>query len=475
MPERGGVAVYFTDVTDRRNALATAERARTRSELLAALAGDLAELLDPVQALEAVLPHVVPSLADFAVASLLDEGHGPWAQRIHDVAALHADPALHAVLEEYRTLRVPSLTATSLVARAVSTGRSVTHTGVPDAGTALTGGRAHDLLARLAPHTTVVLPLRGRGHTRGLLTLARGAERGAFGADDVTALRDVVAQVGLALDNAHLHAARRHLAEELQRSLLTELPEPDHLHLVARYAPAATGAAQIGGDWYDAFVVRDGSTCLVIGDIAGHDLRAAVTMAQVRNVLRGGAHALVQPPAQILSSLDWAMRDLAIDAFSTAILGKIEQTPELAAQGLRLLRWSNAGHLPPLLLHPDGRAELLTRPADLLLGMRAHPERHDHTQVISPESTLLLYTDGLVERRGESLTIGLERLRRHVESLADLPLEQLCDRLVADLAADSEDDVALLAVRAHREDRPRPATAGPSTLPGDHHEGADAR
>ena len=121
-----GVAAYFTDVTDRRNALVTAERARARSELLAALAGDLAELLDPVQALEAVLPHLVPAVADFAVASVLDEGHGSWAQRTHDVAALHADPALHPVLQEYSALRVPSLTGTSLVARAVSTGRSVT-------------------------------------------------------------------------------------------------------------------------------------------------------------------------------------------------------------------------------------------------------------------------------------------------------------------------------------------------------------
>jgi serine phosphatase RsbU (regulator of sigma subunit) len=132
-----------------------------------------------------------------------------------------------------------------------------------------------------------------------------------------------------------------------------------------------------------------------------------------------------------------------------------------------MLRWSNAGHLPPVLLHPDGRAELLTRPADLLLGMRAHTVRADHTQLVSPGSTLLLYTDGLVERRGESLTVGLERLRRHVELLASLPLEELCDRLVADLAGDSEDDVALLAVRAHREDRPRPAEAGPGRLPGD--------
>ncbi|MFC8192619.1 SpoIIE family protein phosphatase [Cellulomonas sp. NPDC057328] len=466
VPERGGVAAYFTDVTERRRALELAQQARARSELLAAVAAELVEVLDPVQALEAVLPHLVPAVADFAIASLLDEGHGGWQQRLHDVAARHADPRLQPVLDDYRAVRVPALTRTSLVAQVMAGGPQALRTGLPAPGDLVQEGPAHELLTRLAPEAVVVLPLRGRGHTRGLLTLGRTAARGPFTEADLTALREVGAQVGLALDNAHLHAARRDLAEELQRSLLTELPEPDHLHLVARYVPAATGA-QIGGDWYDAFLVRDGRTCLVIGDVTGHDLRAAVSMAQIRNVLRGGAHAVVRTPAQILASLDWAIHDLAVGAISTGILATVEQPADLAAQGLRLLRWSNAGHLPPLLLHPDGTAELLTRPADLLLGLRAHNERHDHTVEIRPGSTLLLYTDGLVERRGERLSVGLERLRAAAEALAASPLEELCDRLIADLASSSEDDVALLAVRAHPEDRPRPAEAGPRRTPAD--------
>ncbi|WP_136519960.1 SpoIIE family protein phosphatase [Cellulomonas telluris] len=466
VPERGGVAAYFTDVTDRRRALEAAQQARTRSELVAAVASELVEVLDPVAALEAVLPHLVPSVADFAIASVLDEGHGPWQQRLHDVAALHADPAMQPVLDRYRETRVPALTSTSLVAQALAGGRRVLATGVPRAGEVGAAGPAQDALARLAPHARVVVPLRGRGHVRGLLTLGRSERRGEFTGAELRSLREVMAQIGLALDNAHLHAARRDLAEELQRSLLTALPEPDHLELAARYLPAAT-ATQIGGDWYDAFLVRDGSTCLVIGDVTGHDLRAAVAMAQIRNVLRGGAHAIVQPPAGILSALDWAMRDLAVGALSTAVLAKVEQPPDLAAQGLRRLRWSNAGHLPPLLLHPDGRAELLRRPGNLLLGLRSHVERHDHVVTLAPGATVVLYTDGLVERRGERLSAGLERLRGHAETLAPLPLEELCDRLVHDLAQGSEDDVALLAVRAHPEDRPRPQEAGPQRLPED--------
>ncbi|QGQ19297.1 SpoIIE family protein phosphatase [Cellulomonas sp. JZ18] len=473
VPERGGVAVYFTDVTERRRSLDTAQRARERSELLASVATELVEVLDPVRALEAVLPHLVPAVADFAIASLLDEGHGGWQSRLRDVAAMHADPWLQPVLDRYRAVRVPALTRSSLVAQVLAGGSHALRTGLPGPGDLVQEGPAHDLLTRLAPEAIVVMPLRGRGHTRGLLTLGRTAARGGFTDADLTALREVMAQIGLALDNAHLHAARRDLAEELQRSLLTELPEPDHLHLAARYVPAVA-ATQIGGDWYDAFLVRDGSTCLVIGDVTGHDLRAAVSMAQLRNVLRGGAHAVVQAPAQILSSLDWAIQDLAVGAISTGILAKVEQPADLAARGLRRLRWSNAGHLPPLLLHPDGRAELLTRPADLLLGLRAHVERHDHTALLHPGSTVVLYTDGLVERRGERLTVGVERLREAAERLAHLPLEELCDRLIADLASGSEDDVALLAVRAYPEDAPRPDAAGPRRLPADLADEADA-
>jgi PAS domain S-box-containing protein len=466
VPERGGVAAYFTDVTERRRALELAQEARERSQLLASVAAELAEILDPVRALEAVLPYLVPGVADFAIASVLDEGAGGWQQRLHDVAARHADPAMQPALDAYAAIRVPALTATSLIAETLAGAPQALRTGTPRPGDLVEEGPAHDLLVSLEPHAIAVLPLRGRGHTRGLLTLVRREDRGVFADADLLALRDVMAQIGLALDNAHLHAAQRTLAEELQRSLLTALPEPDHLHLVARYVPAASGT-QIGGDWYDAFLVRDGSTCLVIGDVTGHDLRAAVSMAQVRNVLRGGAHAVVRSPAAIFQALDWAMHDLGLGAISTGILAKVEQPQELAERGLRLLRWSSAGHLPPLLLHQDGRAELLQRTTNLPLGLRVHDERHDHTQEIPPGATVLLYTDGLVERRGESLHVGLERLRTTAERLADLGLEELCDRLIVELAAEGEDDVALLAARAHRQDRPRPAEAGPELLPDD--------
>ncbi len=218
-----------------------------------------------------------------------------------------------------------------------------------------------------------------------------------------------------------------------------------------RYAPAAH-EAQVGGDWYDAFLAPDGATTLVIGDTAGHDRTAATGMAQIRNVLRGVAHTLAEPPAAVLSALDHALRGLGIDTLASAVLAQVEQTPEQtseqARQGLRTLRWSNAGHPPPLLLHPDGTAVLLEREPDLLLGLDPDTPRADHTVELQPGATLVLYTDGLVERRDQPLETGLARLQDAAASLAHLPLEQVCDALLAALPAAGEDDIALLAVRA---------------------------
>ncbi|WP_432563726.1 SpoIIE family protein phosphatase [Kineococcus sp. SYSU DK003] len=329
-----------------------------------------------------------------------------------------------------------------------------------------------DVLEATGSIAFAAVPLRVGGEVRGVVTCGWDHPQ-PFDAAQLALLETFAAQCAQALGRVQALAAERAAAavaagmsEALQRSLLTALPEPDHLHLLARYVPAAD-QAQVGGDWYDAFMVRDGSTCLVVGDVTGHDREAAVAMAQVRNVLRGVAHAVTQPPAAILRSLDWALRDLAVGALSTAVVAKIEQDEQAAARGLRTLRWSSAGHPPPLLVHPEGRVELLERAPDLLLGLVVDTDRHDHTVILPPECTVLLYTDGLIERRGQDLQTGLARLRQTAQELAHLPLPEFCDGIVARLAAGSEDDVALLAVRLHPEDRPRPAEAGPQRLPVD--------
>lgn len=163
----------------------------------------------------------------------------------------------------------------------------------------------------------------------------------------------------------------------------------------------------------------------------------------------GVAHALDGTPTQVLATLDRALADLGMTSLATAVVARVEQQ---SGDDVRVLRWSNAGHLPPLLLEPDGRARVLERPADLLLGLVPEAARNDHEAVLCPGSTVLLYTDGLVERRGEPLDAGVARLVTAAGELLGLGVQELCDALLDRLAPDAGDDIALVALRAHAQD-----------------------
>jgi serine phosphatase RsbU (regulator of sigma subunit) len=245
--------------------------------------------------------------------------------------------------------------------------------------------------------------------------------------------------------------ATRSLSESLQRSLLTEPPQAGGLQIAVRYQPAAH-EAQVGGDWYDAFGTPSGSTTLVIGDVAGHDRHAAAGMAQVRNVLRGVAQLVPEPPAAVLRALDRALHGLDVEVLATAVLCEVRES---STDGALLLRWSNAGHPPPVLLTPDGTARLLATEPEMLLGLGPDADRSDHEVELPPGSMLVLYTDGLVERRDEALDVGLERLRRVAEQLHELPPEARPDAMLDRLGRDADDDVALLVLNVPGAGQPR--------------------
>jgi two-component system, chemotaxis family, sensor kinase Cph1 len=237
-------------------------------------------------------------------------------------------------------------------------------------------------------------------------------------------------------------------AETLQRSLLSDPPQPDHLQVAVRYVPAAR-EAQVGGDWYDVFAQPDGSTMLVIGDVAGHDTEAAACMAQLRGLLRGIAFDSADSPAAVLTRLDSAIQGLRLGAMATVLVGRLDQFPGDRAAGRTRLRWSSAGHLPPILVAPDGHQALLTTPRPgLMLGVDPGSPRSDAEVVLEQGSTLLLYTDGLVERRDQVFDDGIDIVRGALESLRGRPVEELCDALLARMLPErAEDDVALVAVR----------------------------
>ncbi|WP_432513828.1 PP2C family protein-serine/threonine phosphatase [Kineococcus sp. SYSU DK001] len=292
------------------------------------------------------------------------------------------------------------------------------------------------------------VPLVAAGRTLGLLTMVwhEDLELSENQRAMLVALASYSTQ---ALQRALLLDERTAAARTLQTSMLTrDLPQVGDLELVARYVPAHAGD-QVGGDWYDGVLLPDGTTLLVIGDVAGHDITAAAEMGQLRIALRALAVDRDDPPAELLDRLESVVDSFRSDAIlASCLVARVEQDGAARAAGLRTLRWANAGHPPPVLVLPDGTARVLGAAPDLLLGVGAG-RRTDHVVDVPAGSTLLLYTDGLVERRDDDLDAGTERLRAEASALAGADLADGLDRLLARLRGQADDDVALLAVRFH--------------------------
>nr|WP_243731737.1 SpoIIE family protein phosphatase [Nocardioides ochotonae] len=449
-PHSDGLAVYFNDITSRRHSDALLDEAVRRSELLAGVSDALTGTLDAEKAVARLARLLVPELADWCLVTLVKDGPADWRQRLEDVGWWHADPDMLPIVERYAAARIPALSDESFVAQALGGAQPVLiHRDATLAiSRVLSSEDARELLRALAPSSGMVVPLRGRGRTVGLVSAFRGAERGGFSEDDQRTMREIATRAGLAIDNARLYGEQRALAEGLQRSLLTAPPEPEHLEIAVRYEPAGQ-AAQVGGDWYDAFVQRDGGTVAVIGDVVGHDIAAAAAMGQLRSLLRGIAVHTGAGPAEVLQGVDQAMDTLDLGTTATAIVARIEQTPaEVAARTARL-RWSSAGHPPPVLIRRDGTVAVLApEEPNLLLGFAPDVERVDAEVVLGRGDVVLLYTDGLVEERDEGIDESIERLAETLGDLTDLGLEEGCDELLARMRPERrEDDVALLVIR----------------------------
>ncbi|WP_127481290.1 SpoIIE family protein phosphatase [Nocardioides pantholopis] len=448
-PHPDGLSVYFNDITSRRLSDQLLDQTLRRSELLAGVSATLTDTLDAEEAVARLARVVVPELADWCVVTLVEDRPGDWQQQLRDVGWWHADPEQRQLVDQYASRRLPALTEGSFIARALASPDPV----VVDAGAAeavsgvLRPGPASDLLQELAPDSLVVVRLPGRRRTVGLVSAFRGPERGPFSDDDQRTLREIASRAGLAIDNARLYGEQRDLAEGLQRSLLTEPPQTRSLDIAVRYESAGQ-AAQVGGDWYDAFVQRDGGTVVVIGDVVGHDVAAAAAMGQIRSVLRGIAVHAGEPPAEVLRGVDQAMETLALGTTATAVVARFDAEP---TDGLTTLRWSNAGHPPPMLVDPDGTVTVLqSQEPDLLLGLDPGAQRDETFIGLPSGSTVVLFTDGLVERRGQDIDDGLLQLQDQLVELRahEQDPDPLCAELLRRLVPDRrEDDVALVAVR----------------------------
>ena len=297
-------------------------------------------------------------------------------------------------------------------------------------------------------HTTVLNPIllnKGIRSLMGVPMVAGGRVVGVmhvgsltgrqFNAEDTRLLQLAADRAAMAVQSM---AARtdRIAAAALQRSLLpSALPPVPGAEIAARLIPGNGG---VGGDWYDVFSLPSGEMCMVIGDVAGSGLHAAVIMGRMRSALR--AYALeTSDPAEVLARLDRKMQHFEPDALATVLYAVFEP-------GLDQVHFSSAGHLPPALAYPGRPAELAELPADLMIGVAPHPARHVTTEKIPPGTLLCLYTDGLVERHDCPLDEGFARL---CEALVATAPEVACSAVMGALIGNqqAQDDVALLILR----------------------------
>ena len=286
----------------------------------------------------------------------------------------------------------------------------------------------------------LVVPLIAGDQLLGLLVLGSGSDD-RFDGGDLELLMLAADRMAIAFDRVQRFSQGRQLVETLQRSLLPErLPRHPRLELAARYLPSGL-APQIGGDWYDALELDRERTAVMIGDVVGHGVRAATTMSELRNALRAFAiegHS----PKEALVRLDRVVHaTLGPGMIATVLFVIID-----AAEGLVTL--AGAGHPPPALREVEGRVRFLETDHTPPLGVDEHASPDEAQYPIQPGETLLLFTDGLVERRRESIAVGYERLRRAFES-APTGVEEICDHVLERTIGEqaSHDDVALFVVR----------------------------
>jgi hypothetical protein len=293
---------------------------------------------------------------------------------------------------------------------------------------------------RAGAHSLIAIPMIARDVIMGVVVMYRLRDSKPFTWTDLSLARDLVSRAALSIDNARLHARERAFALALQNGLLPrQIPEVPGIDLCCRYVPAKT-AAEVGGDWFDVIALRRERFAFIVGDVTGHDMRAASVMGQLRTATETLSN-LDMTAAQLLGRLDQVCSTLTPDEemFATCVCAIHDATSgdwEIAS----------AGHPPPALADPGGQADFLDLPPGHPLGAGEGP--YEVTRISpSPGSMLVLYTDGLIEGPGTDVPTGMASLVGELPSVSKLAARDACDALLSSLAPNPADDVALLVAR----------------------------
>ncbi|MEV6542607.1 SpoIIE family protein phosphatase [Streptomyces sp. NPDC051665] len=289
----------------------------------------------------------------------------------------------------------------------------------------------------------IIAPLHGRHHVMGTVVLLRRPDRSAFTTDDLLVASQLATHTAIGVQKAVMYGHEASVADTLQHTMLpSSLPEPTGIRLASRYLPASK-TAQVGGDWYDAIPLPGSRVALIVGDVMGHSMTSAAIMGQLRTIVQTLA-GLDLPPHEVLHHLDEQAQRLGSDHIATCLYAIYDPISH------RLLM-ANAGHPPAVLLRPNGHAEVLQIPPGAPIGVGGVV--FESVEMPAPTgTTLVLYTDGLVESRDTDVGTGVEALRTHLQSTPHRhrlsSLERLCDRILTALApGPRDDDIALLTAR----------------------------
>jgi serine phosphatase RsbU (regulator of sigma subunit)/anti-sigma regulatory factor (Ser/Thr protein kinase) len=400
------------------------QRSRLRAERLQRMTALLSNALTPTDVAKVVVDEVASAVdASAVVLAAVHEGRVTGALARNDGGGAPSSEAIEAVLEGTLGMRVLR-------------GRRAAIVELPD-------GKATpyvaDVVGTVGEGTLFLVPLVPGRRANGLLVATWDRPR-RLASEDRAIVEALAGQAAQALERARHFESEQTIAETLQRSVLPmSLPRIEGVQLAARYLPG-TAQLDVGGDWFDAIQLPDGKLGLVVGDVVGKGVQAAASMGQLRNAIRAFSVERLKPPST-LARLSRLADEVLDTSFATVVYLAIDP-----ARGI--CRMSSAGHPPPVIAYPDGRVGLLEHARGLPLGTGIPSKYRQETLELPAGTVIVMYTDGLVERRGHSIDDGLRDLQVAVLDAPKDPdrlLEHVLDHVVG--TGERGDDIALLAVR----------------------------
>lgn len=430
----GLLADMTAQAIDRIRAQDAAADREAKLTFLAEVSAQLSGQLDYEKTLAAVAEAAVPWFADWCAMALAED------DRLRTIAVAHADPTRAPLVAELQHRYPPAEDAPAGPYQVLRTGRSVLISDITDE---MLGIRALDeehlrLLREVAPRSMLICPLVTGDRVLGVIMWVAGEGSRRFDVDDRAFGEDLARRAAVAIDNAQLHSELRDVALRLQHAVLPDrLPALEDWETAVVYLPS--GRTDAGGDFYDVVDLGDGRVAVFVGDVMGRGVHAASVMAQMRSAIRT-LIALDPEPAAVMEGLDLVFERLGLEHLVTIAYA-------VGNRALGTLELISAGHPAPLILRPDGEVRVVEHDDTLLLGAGGGT-RSVTTLPFAPGDTALLFTDGLVERRGEDVDVGTDRLVAAARRLDRDPLPAFVRRVVDDVRDPTrDDDVAALVIR----------------------------